>query len=590
MEQLFSFYSNQIKTYKGQLSQIKKRLYVSSMLRLAVFLLAILGIYLVYGNIRLVVAVVILVIVLFVVLVSRHTDLQYKRDKLLALIKINETEIQVLRRDFLHLQDGSEYKDPLHHFSQDIDLFGKGSFYQYSNRTALRQGSETFAKVLIQNTIEDITLKQQAIKELAQMPEWRQNFSAIAGLVSVETGTGIIVKWLKEYKFFVPRTMKFIPLVFSALSLGMFTLYFLHYAPESLLLYWLLFGLILTGFFGKKITKLSAHTSKILNTFQQYNKLLTLIEDTVFESKWLRQERAVVLNDKKKTSMVLKDFSKLLTSLDKNNNVIYLILGNGFFLRTMTHCFKIEHWIKEHGELVEAWFHTIAFFDAYNTLGNFAFNHPGYTYPEIKSGNTVLKVTGATHPLLDPQKSVASNLKIDREQFFIVTGANMAGKSTFLRTVSLQIVMANIGLPVCATTSEYAPIKLITSMRTSDSLTDDESYFFSELKRLKFIVEAIAEDDYFIILDEILKGTNSTDKAIGSRKFVEKLVASKSTGIIATHDLSLCEVAKAIPQVENHYFDAEIINDELHFDYKFKRGICKNMNASFLLKKMEIVN
>ena len=136
----------------------------------------------------------------------------------------------------------------------------------------------------------------------------------------------------------------------------------------------------------------------------------------------------------------------------------------------------------------------------------------------------------------------------------------MAGKSTFLRTVSLQIVMANIGLPVCATAAEYSPIKLITSMRTTDSLTDDESYFFSELKRLKFIVDEIQKDKYFIVLDEILKGTNSMDKAIGSRKFVEKLVASKSTGIIATHDLSLCEVSEELPQVKNYYFDAEIIN------------------------------
>jgi DNA mismatch repair ATPase MutS len=155
--------------------------------------------------------------------------------------------------------------------------------------------------------------------------------------------------------------------------------------------------------------------------------------------------------------------------------------------------------------------------------------------------------------------------------------------------VSLAIVMGNIGLPVCATRFEYTPIKLITSMRTSDSLTEDESYFFSELKRLKYIVDNSAKDNYFIILDEILKGTNSTDKAIGSRKFVEKLVSSNSTGIIATHDLSLCEISKELNEVKNYYFDAEIINNELNFDYTLKTGICKNMNASFLLKKMEIV-
>ena len=169
----------------------------------------------------------------------------------------------------------------------------------------------------------------------------------------------------------------------------------------------------------------------------------------------------------------------------------------------------------------------------------------------------------------------------------------MAGKSTFLRTVSMAIAMANTGLPVCAKKFQYRPVKLITSMRTSDSLTDDSSYFFSELKRLKFIVDSInpvlENREYFIVLDEILKGTNSTDKAIGSKKFLTKLVSSQSTGIIATHDLSLCEIEKSLSQIKNYFFDAEIIDDELHFDYKLKKGVCKNMNASFLLRKMEII-
>src|SRR5690606_9498431 len=215
--------------------------------------------------------------------------------------------------------------------------------------------------------------------------------------------------------------------------------------------------------------------------------------------------------------------------------------------------------------------------------------HPNYVFPEITSNKTILDAKNAGHPLLDPATMVSNDFKINSEEFFIITGANMAGKSTFLRTVSLLIIMGNMGLPVCATRLNYSPIKLITSMRTADSLTDDESYFFSELKRLKFIVERIKFDNYFIILDEILKGTNSTDKALGSRKFVEKLVDSNSTGIIATHDLSLCEIAEELPEVKNYYFDAQIIRDDLYFDYKFKEGICRNMNASFLLKKMKIV-
>lgn len=589
MQDLFSFYNDRITTYRAQLSGVKKRLYASSMLRLSVFLLSIFGIYLVFGDAKLVFGVLIVAIVLFVLLVSRHSDLQGRRDKLLALIKINETEIEVLNRNFHHLPQGNEFKDPLHHFSQDIDLFGRGSFYQYANRTGLQQGSETLAAILTRNTIDHIPEKQEAVEELAQMPEWRQNFLAIAGLIKVETSTEIIVKWLDGYKPFVPKIMKFLPMVFSALSLGVFAFYFLDMVSHFFLIFWFFVGLGITGIYLKKINVLSDHTDKIQSTFQQYQKLVLEIEETDFKSEVLKTKKDLLAQGKTKTSRVFKEFSSILNALDQRNNMIFGVLGNAFLLWDLWQCHKIEEWVAEHGSDVEGWFHTIAFFDVYNSLGNFAFNHPNYTFPVLSDENIVLKSSGAGHPLLNPEKSVLNNVHIDKEQFFIITGANMAGKSTFLRTVSLQIVMANVGLPVCAAAVEYSPIKLITSMRTTDSLTDDESYFFSELKRLKFIVEEIKDDRYFIVLDEILKGTNSTDKAIGSRKFVEKLVASKSTGIIATHDLSLCEVAKEIPEVENYFFDAEIIDDELHFDYTLKKGICKNMNASFLLKKMEIV-
>ncbi len=590
MQDLTSFYNNEIKKYGAELSRVKKLLFASSMIRLAVFCVAGLGIYVVFGNAKWMLAILLLAIVLFLFLVSRHSDLQYKRDRLKALIQINETEIKVLRRDFHDLPEGDAFKDPLHYFSQDIDLFGRGSFYQYANRTALQQGSDTLAGLLKENSIESIPQKQEAIIELSQMPEWRQNFSAIASLTKAEISSESIFKWLTNYSPFVSKLMRILPLIFSVISLLVFGLYFADIISIAVVFLNLLIGLGITGMHMKNISVLVAEASKAQSTFQQYNKLLTGIEDTEFKSSYLKKWKGEVVVEAEKTSEIIKKFANELNNLDKKNNVIYAIIANGFFLRTISHCYQIEDWIQKHGSSVEEWFDAIAFFDAYNSLGNFAFNHPKYAYPMLSKGDVILKSQGAGHPLLHPEKSILNDFQIENEQFFIITGANMAGKSTFLRTVSLQIVMANVGLPVCASAVEYSPIKLITSMRTTDSLTDDESYFFSELKRLKFIVDEIQKDEYFIVLDEILKGTNSTDKAKGSRKFVERLVGSRSTGIIATHDLSLCEVAKELPQIENHYFDAEIIDNELHFDYKFKDGICQNMNASFLLRKMEIVD
>jgi len=590
MDKLHTFYNNRIKDCTSKSEDLKTQLNGSSLVRLIVFMVAAFGVFFFSENTKVVIAIVLATIVLFIYMVSRHSDLKYKYHKQLALIRINEIEIDVLNRKYYNLPDGDEFKNPLHHFSQDIDLFGKGSFYQYCNRTSLEQGSETLANLFTENCIDGIVAKQEAIAELAKKPKWRQEFSAIATLVKAEVSYKTINTWVEKYIAFVPKIMKFVPTVFSLISVAFFALYFSGLISGYFIGGWFVLGILITGVFFKKVSKLANDAGKVQSTFQQYQKLIVEIENEEFSSDLLQENKKEIVQDGKKTSAILHQFSQILGALDQRNNMIFGFLGNGFLLWDLQQSYKIEQWISEYGKQVSKWFNVIAFFDAYNSLGNFNYNHPNYVFPEITNEKEVLKVENAGHPLLDPVKSIANSFTIENEQFFIITGANMAGKSTFLRTVSLQIVMANIGLPVCGTMASYNPIKLITSMRTTDSLTDDESYFFSELKRLKFIVDEIQTDRYFIVLDEILKGTNSTDKAKGSRKFVEKLVGSKSTGIIATHDLSLCEAAKELDEVKNYYFDAEIIDNELHFDYKFKNGICQNMNASFLLKKMGIVD
>ena len=590
MKKPADFYHSQIKKYQIHLDQASRKLGISSLLRLIVFLGIVALIYFFFGNLSILIPTLVVAIAIFVYLVSNHSDLKYERDKHRELIQINVTELAVLKRKFHELPSGNEFDDPQHPYSQDIDLFGKGSFFQYMNRTALTEGCEKLAGILLENKIEDIEAKQEAIRELAEKADWRQNFSALAVLVKTETRAPEILRWFRNYKPFVPKIMKWLPWVFSAISVAVIAAFFLEFITGMQLALWFFIGLGISGVYLKRVNELSGNVSKVQDTFHQYYQLLALIENTSFSAELLQKKKKLVYSEETKASKILKKFSKAIDSLDQRNNMIFGVVGNGFLLWDMRQSYKLEKWIGEHGEKVENWFRAIEFMDAYNSLGNFAFNHPTYAFPDISDDSRITETTQLAHPLLDPEKRIANDFSIGKEEFFIITGANMAGKSTFLRTISLHILMANIGLPVCAESCRYSPIKLITSMRTTDSLTDDESYFFSELKRLKFIVEEIKTDKYFIILDEILKGTNSTDKAIGSRKFIEKLVGSQSTGIIATHDLSLCEVAEELPQVKNYYFDAEIMNNELNFDYKFKTGVCQNMNASFLLKKMEIVD
>ncbi len=589
MNNPIDFYKSQLAKHRETLDSFKLKLTLFSLARIAVYLAGVMGIYIYFTNWPVVISIFVIGMTLFLILVTKHTNLKAKHDLFKALLKLNEEELDIASGNFHKRYSGLQFQDPNHFYSLDIDLFGRGSFFQYINRTAIDEGTFVLAETLKANDITNIELRQNAIKELTTNPEWRQLYTAKASLVETETPAIVIINWLKEYKPFISNIMKWIPIAFGVLSAAIITLGALQIIPVAFIAYWLIFGITITAFYVKKINNLSAHTTKIKDTFRQYTQLLDLIENKVFSSEILKEKQQRIQSDNIKASQIFGSLSKALDALDNRNNMLSIFLGNGFLLWDIMQSYKIEQWIQSYANKVEDWFDVVSFFDAYNSLGNFAFNHPEFVYPNIVSNEAQINAKNIGHPLLDKQKRITSDLLIDNEQFFIVTGANMAGKSTFLRTVSLHIVMANVGLPVCASSSNYNPTKLITSMRTSDSLTDDSSYFFSELTRLKFIVESIKDKSYFIVLDEILKGTNSTDKAIGSRKFVEKLVAGNATGIIATHDLSLCEIEKELEDVKNYFFDAEIVNDELYFDYKLKRGVCQNMNASFLLKKMEIV-
>ncbi|MBC2844037.1 MutS-related protein [Winogradskyella flava] len=584
------FYREQLEINTLESKRLFKKIGWYSVLRISVFLIAAFGCYLTFRQWQIATVIAVSGIAVFLFLLSRFTDLKTKRALHKRLVAINEVELNIGSGDFHNRPDGLQFQNPRHEYSLDIDLFGRGSFFQFINRTAIKEGTEKLAKYLLANNTSNIETRQEAIKELANLPKWRQHYSGVAQGVVVEYSASSIISWLKDYKPFLNKTVYLLTLAFSIISVAILVLGITEIIRIKYAGYWLLFGLAITGKYLKQINKLAQNTEKAKDTFRQYTLLLEQIEKQEFQSNLLKSKQLKIQSEHLRASQVFSKFSKALDALDNRNNFISAIFGNGYLLWDIRQGYHVEQWITKYADKVEDWFEVVTFFDAFNSFGNYAFNHQKFTYPEITTESATINAKDLGHPLLKPEKRIDSDLELQQEQFFIVTGANMAGKSTFLRTVALHIVMANIGLPVCAKQSKYKPIKLITSMRTTDSLTDDSSYFFSELTRLKFVVDTIEkEKNYFVILDEILKGTNSTDKAIGSRKFVEKLVKLNATGIIATHDLSLTEIEAELEAIKNYYFDAQILNDELFFDYKLKHGVCQNMNASFLLKKMEIV-
>ncbi len=584
-----NIYEQNIKNNQKKLTSVKQNLLISSMVRLVTFLIAVYLVYYFFGQATLVISICLGWITLFLVLLTKHTDLSNQKKYLETLIQINTNEIKALNGDLSAFDDGEEFNDPNHFFSYDIDLYGPESFFHHINRTNRKESKMLLAQILSSNDISMISEKQKAIKELANQLNWRQDFSVKSQLIESKVSSKSIFSWLTDYKPALPKFAYYFAVIFPLISLSIFAIYFLGFIPEMGLLYLLFTGLGITSIYLKSINLLSIHASEFKDMMKQYASLLIDIEAQTFTADLLKQKQSLIIEENhQKASVTLKELSKYINALDQRNNMFFGVIGNGYLLWDIKQAYKIEQWVLKNKHKVEQWFEVIEWFDTYNALANFAYNHKEFVYPELTK-QAIIEAKALGHFMIDKTKRICNDVVIHQNEFIIITGANMAGKSTFLRTVALSIVSANVGLPVCALAFKYHPIKLITSMRTSDSLLDEESYFFSELKRLKFIVEEIQKDTYFIILDEILKGTNSKDKEEGSKQFIKRLVNSNSTGIIATHDLGLCEIEKELPQVKNKYFDAEILNNELYFDYTYKNGVCQNMNASFLLKKMGIV-
>ena len=586
---MIEYYKTKKLKHQEQLQKTQYQLNWLSSLRFIIFCSTIISIYLFWNNKNIIVASFLLGVILFIFFLNKYLNLTRKKKLLQKLININTTEIETIKGNYLHLDTGEEFINPTHFYSHDIDLFGKGSFFQFINRTATKKGKLNLSKILTSNNINDIPKKQEAIHELSEKSDWRQLFSATAKLIEITTPVDIILEWIEKHKSLFSKKTVLISNLFSTITFiliigSSFNLFNVNY-----LFAWFFLGVIISGLYVKKVNIIHKKATETTTTFHQYYKILELIEKEQFHSNLLKNEQKKLYQKNQKASDIFKAFAKILDALDQRNNIIVALVRNGLFLSDMKQASKIETWIAEHKNITREWFDLIAFFDAQNSLANFKFNHSDFIFPEISDTKTVIKATNLGHPLIHKHKRIPNNCLIDTHSFFIITGSNMAGKSTFLRTVALNIMMANIGLPVCADNMKYKPIKLVTSMRTADSLTDNTSYFFAEIKRLKFVIDTIKNEPYFILLDEILKGTNSVDKANGSHQFIEKLIDSKATGMIATHDISLCSIADTHSEIQNYYFDSEVINNELVFDYLLKNGICKNMNASFLLKKMEII-
>ena len=357
----------------------------------------------------------------------------------------------------------------------------------------------------------------------------------------------------------------------------MLALVLLHALPESSLGIYFAFSLVISYWKSGNIQKIHHQVDQLEHLFSSYADLIHYTEKISFKCAGLQQLQNAFCNSSCPASKALKELSRHIGALNQRFSAIGVLM-NILFMRDTRRAIALEVWKHDYGKEMIQWLDALAEWDAYYSLGQFAFNHPDYSYPTIADSYFKMEGEALGHPLLSREICVKNDINIPQSpSFLIITGANMAGKSTYLRTIGCNFLLACVGLPACAKRLTIYPARLVTSLRTSDSLASNESYFFAELKRIKMIIDRISKgEELFIILDEILKGINSIDKQKGSIDLLKRFVAEGTCGIIATHDLILGTLENEFPdKVKNYCFEADIVNDKLSFTYKLREGVAK---------------
>lgn len=581
---------------KEKAEKLRKSLLTNSFLRLIVFLIiAVVAYFMFVKSIWFAVALLGAIIV-FLLLLRRHTRLSTEKSRAETTLKIAEDELKAFQHDFLPFDGIQERINPSHDFSFDLDIFGNGSITQILNRASLKIGEEKLADMLESPLTEKeaILACQRAVAELAGKEDFCLGFR-VAGILS-----GDVFSDINETKstfatkevFRNRQVWKVLTFVFPITYALYFILLAFDVISSSKLLLIYLVTLIFSSIPFKKVKSVWTTFDKKSKTLSAYSQLFERVEKMQLESELLQSLQNKITGEKP-TSRCIKQLAGYVQNLNSAFAFPILLIVNPLFLWNVLYTLKIEKWLKAYGSKTQNWFATLAEIDALISLGTFAANHPAYTFPEI-SDTFCFTGKALGHPLIPDENCVKNDVDISRKShFMIVTGANMAGKSTYLRTVGVNHLLASIGAPVCAEILTFYPGRLLTNLRTSDSLVNNESYFFAELKRLKMIIESLQSGDngLFIILDEILKGTNSEDKQKGSFSLIKRLVQLGGNGIIATHDLTLGELEKEFPhEIKNYHFDAYIQENTLSFDYKLSPGIAQNMNATFLMRNMGIIS
>jgi hypothetical protein len=578
------FYTNQLNTLNFSKKETVKKNNLLTFIRLVFFVVCSLALYFSFGQILVFSLFLVIFIVGFLFLVTISNNTKLKLEKLSKQIDIIEEEQNSLLSKRTNFDNGEEYINTTHPYSNDLDLFAPTGVFSFFNRTTSKLGKDYLAQTLLFGSNEPEKISED-IRFLSQNIAWTQNYRTTASISSREKSFNQQVKNFANYQFVNPKWLKIA--VFLTPIVAFVTLFSN------------IFGLISTFTTSYLFIACIIPTALILketnvwfNTISAYDTKFKIIQEQLELIEELNYEKFKTQFHIQQQKELISNFLKIINRFEIRLNMLLSIPFNLFFAWDIRQRLALEKWAKQQIELeqIEQFLAEIEVLISAATV--YYHYQEETTFSTFFNEETKIELDALNHPLISKSKCISNDFSLIKlENFIILTGPNMAGKSTYLRSVGLAIVFANAGFPIFAKKVTLPKLALFSSMRTADDLSENSSYFYAELSRLKMIKDAILQEkQVFILLDEILKGTNSKDKEEGSRKFLMKINHLGARGIIATHDLSLCEISNEHPAFSNFYFDSTISNNELSFDYKVKKGICQNMNASFLLKKMELID
>lgn len=545
----------------------------------------------------------------FAALVVVHARVYAEKEKALAAMRFHERALARMNGEYRSFPStGERWATPTHAYAGDLDVFGRSSLFQRIDATSTRYGEEVLARWLSGDDApaasggdfaDALAERQAAVRDLAPRLDLREELAALGALLDDDEkkpDPRPFVMWAGQAGVGggrLPGALRLVAIALPAATLGAIAASAMGHAHRMLFLLPFALSLVVLGALRARVGPTLEAASSKESALSRYGRMLKLLEDEQLEAPLLLGLKARLEESGTSATREMASLSRIVDFLDARHNEVFRFFIGPALMWDLWCALALERWRERAGKAAFGWFRALAETEALASLAGFAFENPDYAYPEIGAGRAAFEAEALGHPLIDADKRVANDVTIAGPgHALVVTGSNMSGKSTLLRAIGVNAVLANAGAPVCARALRLGRVRVVTSMRVSDSLEEGTSRFYAELKKLKLVLDLAraakkepASGTLLFLLDEILHGTNTRERLIGARAILTELLDQGAMGAVSTHDLGLGDLEAERPEsVRNVHFEEQVEGEEMSFDYRLRSGVVQSSNALRLMK------